>query len=209
MKTVFTNSQLAHVWAQLSQPNGRSGSMFFEGAKLYSYGLHYLLAQVHTVKGRRFALINETRYSNTTCKHRYDAWRAVMGLMPYFDCSNPSNPKQAVKDLDKAAAASIAACLRVMKVTDADEIKNATDEIGRRFSEANSLRVILGMAQLKPKAKDIAAVKAHLTKRLTRWNELAPQRAAKIQQELINREKQRLDNAIKQSQKIEAWKIKK
>jgi hypothetical protein len=37
MRTVFTNQQCAHVWAQLSQPHGRSGSMKFDGARAYSY----------------------------------------------------------------------------------------------------------------------------------------------------------------------------
>jgi hypothetical protein len=37
MRTVFTNQQCAHVWAQLSQPHGRSGSMEFDGARAYSY----------------------------------------------------------------------------------------------------------------------------------------------------------------------------
>jgi hypothetical protein len=37
MRTVFTNQQCAHVWAQLKQPHGRSASMKFDGARAYSY----------------------------------------------------------------------------------------------------------------------------------------------------------------------------
>ena len=66
MKTVFTNTELTHVYAQQTQEQGRSGSMFFYGAKIYSYGYHYLLAEFiddETI------LINDTGYSNSTSKH--------------------------------------------------------------------------------------------------------------------------------------------
>ena len=43
MKKVFTNTEIVHVFAQQSQSEGRSGSMFFKDTKIYSYGYHYLL----------------------------------------------------------------------------------------------------------------------------------------------------------------------
>jgi F0F1-type ATP synthase membrane subunit b/b' len=66
MKTVFSNRELTHVYAQQSQEHGRSGSMFFYGTKIYSYGYHYLLAEFID---NETVLINDTGYSNTTSKH--------------------------------------------------------------------------------------------------------------------------------------------
>jgi glutamate synthase domain-containing protein 2 len=66
MKTVFSNRELTHVYAQQTQEYGRSGSMFFEGAKIYSYGYHYLIAKFID---NETILINDTGYSNTTSKH--------------------------------------------------------------------------------------------------------------------------------------------
>jgi len=66
MKTVFSNRELTHVYAQQSQHYGRSGTMFFEGTELYSYGKHYLLAEFID---NNTVLINDTGYSNTTSKH--------------------------------------------------------------------------------------------------------------------------------------------
>ena len=66
MRTVFNNRELIHVYAQQDQQYGRSGSMFFEGTKIYSYGYHYLLAEFID---NQTVLINDTGYSNTTGKH--------------------------------------------------------------------------------------------------------------------------------------------
>jgi len=69
MKTIFTNSEICHVFNQQTQEYGKTpnGSMYFHKDKLYSYGTHYLLCQFidsNTV------LINNKEYSSTTAKHR-------------------------------------------------------------------------------------------------------------------------------------------
>lgn len=66
MKTVFSNRELTHIYAQQIQHYGESGSMFFYGAKIYSYGYHYLLAEFIDNES---ILINDIGYSNTTSKH--------------------------------------------------------------------------------------------------------------------------------------------
>jgi hypothetical protein len=76
MKTVFDNSQCAHVWAQQNQDKGRSnnGNMYFEGRTIYSYGSHFPLAifiDSDTV------LINESPYSSSTQRHQSYVRRAV------------------------------------------------------------------------------------------------------------------------------------
>jgi hypothetical protein len=95
MKTVFTNSQLAHVWSSGNQKSGRNAnsSMFFEGDIIYSYGSHYIIAQ----KYRDFVLINNTGYSVTTAKHTLDVRRAVTHRTKYY-VSTPDNFEKSAID---------------------------------------------------------------------------------------------------------------
>lgn len=79
MKTVFSNSDgVLHSFAQKSQANGKSSSIYFEtsynwgrdyGDKIYSYGRHYLLGQFVEHGGTEFLFINDSGYGNTTAKH--------------------------------------------------------------------------------------------------------------------------------------------
>ena len=84
MKTVFNNSMVTHVWAQRTQPYGRSGngSISFDGAVLLSYRTPIALFCKGTRK-RDACLISSQSYSHTTAKHQSDAWRAVSGV-PVF-----------------------------------------------------------------------------------------------------------------------------
>lgn len=68
MKKVFSNSEICHVFAQQTQEEGRTttDNMFFYGKKIYSYGYHYLLAEVINDDS---ILINNSGYSSSTGKH--------------------------------------------------------------------------------------------------------------------------------------------
>lgn len=68
MKTVFSNSDLVHTFAQRSQSEGRtsSGGLFFKDDKIYSYGYHYLLGEFIDDKT---IIINDAGYSSSTGKH--------------------------------------------------------------------------------------------------------------------------------------------
>jgi len=68
MKHVFNS--IYHVTHEFAQQNGnthgRSSNLFFEGNKLYSYGYHYLLAEI---LADNIILINDEGYSVSTAKH--------------------------------------------------------------------------------------------------------------------------------------------
>ena len=68
MKTVFTNSECVHTFAQRTQQTGRTSNnnIFFEGDKIYSYGYHYELGRFLDDKT---ILINDEGYSVSTGKH--------------------------------------------------------------------------------------------------------------------------------------------
>jgi hypothetical protein len=79
MKKVFSsNSQLAHVWANQLQPEGRASSMFFYGPVIYSYGHHYEIARfLETANGQKVCFVNANGYSNSTAKHTGHVWNAI------------------------------------------------------------------------------------------------------------------------------------
>jgi hypothetical protein len=68
MKTVFSNSECIHTFAQRTQQTGRTSNnnIFFEGDNIYSYGYHYELGRFLDDKT---ILINDKGYSPTTGKH--------------------------------------------------------------------------------------------------------------------------------------------
>ena len=76
MKTKFSNSETAHVFAQQTQSHGDSfgRNVFFRDNKLYSYGYHYTTAHI-TAKNE--VIINNIGYSNSTSKHISDAQSAL------------------------------------------------------------------------------------------------------------------------------------
>lgn len=77
-RTVFDTAQVAHVWAQGRQAEGRNAArrVYFEGPRLFSYGSHFLT-------GYRLpdgsALLNSGRYSVSTSRHQQDARFAIPG----------------------------------------------------------------------------------------------------------------------------------
>jgi len=67
MRKVFSShSEVCHKFNEQSQSEGRAGSIFFYGNKIYSYGYHYLLAEFISPE---IILINNKGYSNSTSKH--------------------------------------------------------------------------------------------------------------------------------------------
>jgi hypothetical protein len=66
-KHVFSNSMVAHVWAQQTQIMGRNAkrTMWFEGSTLYSYRTP-IASIVKDKDGATVVLLSERRYSSTT-----------------------------------------------------------------------------------------------------------------------------------------------
>jgi hypothetical protein len=78
MKTVVSNSMVAHLWAHQSQERARSGNgnIWFEGTTLYSYRTP-IANFVTTSHDERIALISNQGYSPTTGGHRRDVENAL------------------------------------------------------------------------------------------------------------------------------------
>jgi hypothetical protein len=94
MRKVFSShSELAHVWANQLQNEGRSANMFFNGASIYSYGSHYEIAKfVDAPNGEPVVFINSNGYSSSTGKHTNHVINAIPKnikrfLVPFFRSS--------------------------------------------------------------------------------------------------------------------------
>lgn len=88
MAKVFANDMVAHVWAQMTQDEGRShnGNFSFEGNTLYSYSTP--IAQIHRTPGGPVVLLTDRSFSMTTNgKHKNAVWRATGygETMPIFE----------------------------------------------------------------------------------------------------------------------------
>lgn len=97
MKTVFNNSQLAHVFIAQTQSEGRNSgnSFYFRYKQIWSYGSHYLAAEIYKIKGKQIVLINSHKYSNSTSKHLDDIHNAANHLT-VFSVKDPGDPKNSL-----------------------------------------------------------------------------------------------------------------
>lgn len=87
-KYVFKTEQVAHIWAQQTQDEGRNaqGNFYFTGDTIYSYGSHFPIARFINPQT---VLFTSLRYSNTTTKHLYATRDALRGLdVQVIDCEN-------------------------------------------------------------------------------------------------------------------------
>ena len=63
-------AEVAHIWAQQTQNEGRCSNGFFEGDTIYSYGKHFPIARIFTDDaGNKTVFFTTRTYSSTTRKH--------------------------------------------------------------------------------------------------------------------------------------------
>lgn len=111
MKTVLkNNAEVAHVWAQQTQSEGRGSNMFFDGVSIYSYGRHFEIARFI----RPGIVFLTTRdYSVSTSRHKHIVRNAIshkqVFTVPSMD-NHDENVKYFITEisrLDKAIRSSI------------------------------------------------------------------------------------------------------
>lgn len=91
MKTVFTNSECIHVYAQRTQEQGRTnnGNVWFNGDVIYSYGHHFPMA---CFIDNNAILVNDDSYSISTSQHQSELRMAVSHYNTFYV------PTQILKD---------------------------------------------------------------------------------------------------------------
>lgn len=88
VQTVFTNSMVAHVWAQRTHDQGRShnGNFYFYGATIYSYGTHFPIATfVERPRKGTCILFTTNTYGSTTSQHMGMVRQALDSSVVVFD----------------------------------------------------------------------------------------------------------------------------
>lgn len=176
MKKVFSShAEVCHVWAQQTQGEGRSNSIFFEGAKIYSYGYHYLMAQIFTTPKGRCVVLNSNPYSNSTSKHRYAVLDAVRGLdMPVFTLPDTLQLKTKIniEYVKNSVNSAVEGTLQKIKITSQENIKWEWERINEVLKDANSYLRFIGLKEIEIPKNKIAEIDTHLKKRLLRFKEL-------------------------------------
>jgi hypothetical protein len=81
MKTVFTNDELFHRWAQAAEGDyGRNSndSLSFDGGSLYSYSTE--IARIERIRGERVVFFSNNKFTMTIARHLSKAMRATTHL---------------------------------------------------------------------------------------------------------------------------------
>jgi len=88
MRHVYPNHEIPHLWAHQAQEEAHnpSGSFYFAGPTIYSYGSHFPIARhVTNDGGERAILFTTASHSVTTTHHCSLVRRAVPAAVPVFD----------------------------------------------------------------------------------------------------------------------------
>lgn len=86
MKKVFSPAaQVAHVWAQREQDEGRNSgqTFYFTGDTIYSYGSHFPIARHVDAPGGHCVLFTTDTYGNATAKHLSHTRGAIRHLVSF------------------------------------------------------------------------------------------------------------------------------
>jgi hypothetical protein len=87
MRHVFTNHEIPHLWAHQTQTDARNGtgSLYFRGATIYSYGSHFPIAtHVKGSQGQPGILFTSEKNSVTTSQHISAVRRSIPPDVPVF-----------------------------------------------------------------------------------------------------------------------------
>lgn len=179
MKTVFTGSETAHVWAQQTQQSGKNngGSFYFEGKSIYSYGSHFEIARFIDDD---HVLITSRGYSVTTSKHiswvRGAVSHKTVFIVPSFS-NHKENVAYFIEQLKELSLKQKKA--RVWNYTDdIQKTKNNLEEYAKHFKvrllkaqreilEAG-IEEVVGKLLIAEK-KESAKQKRLLSKRWSEW----------------------------------------
>lgn len=125
---------VCHVWAHQLQSDARYGNIFFDGDTIYSYGRHFPMARVVTVKGRRVVLFTTRSYSSTTAGHKSEVRCAIPHDTPIFYVDDVLQ-KPSRKTLDQYAKRIADQCLVVSRAKSRMDSELAT--LQKLVDEAN------------------------------------------------------------------------
>jgi hypothetical protein len=136
MKTVVNNKQVAHLWANQSQPEARGSNFFFRDSTIFSYGEHFPIAKFHENKKGRVCLFTTRNYSITTSKHKGYVLHALSNdVTPVYTSDVLAAPRATLLDEIQARIDAL--------VTKAEKARSSTQwiisDIERQVVQFNTL----------------------------------------------------------------------
>jgi hypothetical protein len=87
MRHIYPNHEIPHLWAHQSQDEARNstGSFYFQGSTIYSYGSHFPIARhVTNARGERAILFTTAHYSVTTSGYCSAVAHSIPPDVPVF-----------------------------------------------------------------------------------------------------------------------------
>lgn len=189
-KTLKNSAEVFHFWANQVQSEGKAGNVFFDGAKVYSYGMHFCIARILPSGVVAFT----TRgYSPTTSGHINEARSAARHLNIVY-CNDPSDSasdnmrsaRYAIRDVLNAAdkprirqttrVAKKALALQLAEQANAYLAALPADERGTEtpidttaLEAVRAELIAAGEAAARMRAEQHAAQLADLQASLTQW----------------------------------------
>jgi hypothetical protein len=124
----FSNSELAHLWANKVQAEGSGSNMYFEGDTIYSYGRHFPIARHY----KDSVVFTTASYSNTTAKHMSHVRNACRHLPVVFVHDINAN-------VERNAEAAEGAVVGLLKKASTAR-RNANHYVAQAFSIVDNLK---------------------------------------------------------------------
>lgn len=104
MKTrLKSNQEVAHVWAQQKQYEGRASTVFFQDKSIFSYGEHFEMARFVTPE---IVLFTDRQYSVTTSGHLSMA-RSAVSHKTIFTVPSFTDHNENAREMAKAIRAEV------------------------------------------------------------------------------------------------------
>jgi hypothetical protein len=200
MRTVFDNNMVAHLWANQSQHEARSGNgnFYFRDRSLFSYGMHFTVARYLpedvTHEGQRVVLFTVRNYSVTTQNHKTLARHALNGLpVTVLQVENPDrdfyyNLNAATSDIKDLIAKAKRARKEWTKA-------NYTNGARARADDMNVWASIEGLPTPFPVGCDLLAVA----------DAAIAERKAQYERERAEREARQAANKVLAEQALAEW----
>lgn len=173
MKNVFSSSDLCHKWANQHQQSGRNanGSMYFQGATIYSYGAHFPIAKhIRNEHGQSAVLFTERTYSNTTAKHINHVWLSCKNdnIINCFrpDATHEENFKYWAQNAEQMGASKLQTARKPEKYL---QILSDVEKVATKYAEFFGLELpeyLTAVLSIKDKneSAQFASIKAELVK---------------------------------------------
>lgn len=186
MKHVFNTDEVAHVWAQKRQADGRNsqGNLYFRDSTLFSYRDSYPIARhVENKKGEHAVLIRLDTYSVTTARHIRMA-RQTSTQHVQFTVANVLNDASAdlnIQDYAKRIEEAEAKTSRSRQ--------NAAwrlDSLQKLINEANCYAVFVGIRHKFETCSDMSALKERVKNAAARHAVEIKKQAAKQKRDHAN-----------------------